>query len=162
MRDGYRLSAGVSVRQPLSDRINVFAALAHNRRYANSAVFDTRDNSLRVNFDYALSDTGTLYLGTEYRRGDIVSTSRPSLENVSIAKVLAQDDAFAGGQLVSYRLDGRTVLWEAGIRSISHGGTFARPLVCGPPLSPHRAATRPTSCRPFTCCVSSYSPFPSS
>ena len=114
LRDGYRLSVGVSVRQPLTDRINVFAALTHNRRYANSAVFDTRDNSLRVNFDYALSDTGTLYMGTEFRRGDIVSTSRPSLENVSIAKVLVQDDAYVGGQLFSYRLDGRTVLATIG------------------------------------------------
>lgn len=114
LRDGYRFSAGLSYRQALSDRINLFAALSHNLRRANSAVFDTSDNSLRLNVDYELSDTGTLYLGTEYRRGDIVSTGRPSLENVSIAKVFAQDDAYPGGQFFSYRFDGTTVLATLG------------------------------------------------
>ena len=114
LRDGYRLSAGVSVRQPLSDRINLFAALSHNRRYANSSVFDTSENALRTNIDYALSDKSTLYLGAEYRRGDIVSTGRASLENVTIAKVFAQDDAYAGGQMFSYRFDGSTVLTTLG------------------------------------------------
>ena len=114
LRDGYRLSAGVSVRQSLTDRINVFGALSHNMRHASSSVFSTRDNSLRANVDYALSDTQTLYLGTEYRRGDIVSTGRASLENVTIAKVFAQDDAYAGGQLFSYRFDGSTVLATVG------------------------------------------------
>lgn len=114
LRDGYRLSAGVSVRQSLTDRINVFGALSHNMRKASSAVFSTRDNSVRANIDYALSDNQTLYLGTEYHRGDIVSTGRASLENVTIAKVFAQDDAYAGGQLFSYRFDGSTVLTTIG------------------------------------------------
>jgi uncharacterized protein YhjY with autotransporter beta-barrel domain len=114
LRDGYRLSAGVSVRQPLTDRINVFGALSHNLRNASSSVFSTRDNSVRANVDYALGDRQTLYLGTEYRRGDIVSTGRASLENVTIAKVFAQDDAYAGGQLFSYRFEGSTVLATVG------------------------------------------------
>ncbi len=114
LRDGYRLSAGVSVRQSLTDRINIFGAFSHNLRNANSSVFSTRDNSLRANVDYALSDNQTLYFGTEYRRGDIVSTGRASLENVSIAKVFAQDDAYAGGQLFSYRFEGSTVLTTMG------------------------------------------------
>ena len=32
------------------------------------------DNSIRGNVDYALGDNGILYLGAEYRKGDIVST----------------------------------------------------------------------------------------
>ena len=114
LRDGYRLSAGVSVSQALTDRINVFGALTHNVRHASSSVFSTRDNSVRTNIDYALSDNQTLYFGAEYRRGDIVSTGRPSLENVTIAKVFVQDDAYRGGQLFSYRFDGSTVLATVG------------------------------------------------
>ena len=114
LRDGYRISAGVSIRQALTDRINVFAALSHNRRYASSDVFSTRDNSVRGNVDYALDDKQTLYFGAEYRRGDIVSTGRASLENVSIAKVFAQDDAYPGGQFFSYRFSGSTVLTTLG------------------------------------------------
>ncbi len=114
LRDGYRLSTGVSVRLPLTDRIGLFGAAAFNLRNARSEVFSTRDRSLRANLDYALSDRETLYLGSEWRFGDIVSTSRPSLENVSIAKVLAQDDAYAGGQLFSYKVEGRTALFTVG------------------------------------------------
>jgi uncharacterized protein YhjY with autotransporter beta-barrel domain len=114
LRDGHRVSVGLSIRQPLTDRINLFGALAHNRREAQSAVFSTRDNSVRGNVDYALSNDETIYVGAEYRRGDIVSTGRPSLENASIAKVTVQDDAYAGGQLFSYKLEGRTVLATIG------------------------------------------------
>lgn len=114
LRDGYRFSAGLSYRQPLTDRINLFAAVSHNRRHAGSRVFSTRDNSIRGNVDYALGDNGILYLGAEYRKGDIVSTGRPSLENVTIADVLVQDDAYPGGQFFSYRFRGSTVLMTMG------------------------------------------------
>ena len=114
LRDGYRFSTGVSVRVPLTDRIALFGAAGFSLRNARSEVFSTRDRSLRANVDYGLSDRATLYLGSEWRFGDIVSTGRPSLENATIAKVLAQDDAYAGGQLFSYRVEGRTALLTAG------------------------------------------------
>ncbi len=114
LRDGYRFSAGLSYRQPLTDRINVFAAVSHNLRNASSRVFSTRENAIRGNIDYALSETGILYLGAEYRKGDIVSTGRASLENVTTGNVLAQDDAYPGGQMFSYRLRGSTVLLTMG------------------------------------------------
>lgn len=114
LRDGYRFSAGLSYRQPLTDRINVFAAVSHNLRNASSKVFSTRDNSVRGNIDYTLSNTEILYLGAEYRKGDIVSTGRASLENVTVADVFAQDDAYPGGQMFSYRFRGSTVLLTMG------------------------------------------------
>lgn len=114
LRDGYRLSAGVSVRQALTDRINVFAALSHNLRNASSKVFSTRENSVRANLDYALSDNAILYVGADFRRGDIVSTGWPSLENATVADVFAQDDAYPGGRLFSYRFRGNTLLWTMG------------------------------------------------
>lgn len=114
LRDGYRYSLGISIRQPLTDRIGLFAALAHNQRFARSAVFDTMDSSVRFNLDYALTARSTLYLGAEYRRGDIVSTGRASLENVTISKVFVVDDAFTGGQFFSYQLYGTTWLANVG------------------------------------------------
>jgi hypothetical protein len=114
LRDGYRLGTGVSVQLPLSDRIGLFGAAAFNLRNAASDVFSTRERSLRANLDYALSDRSTIYLGSEWRFGDIVSTGQASLENVTISKVFAQDDAYAGGQLFSYKVDGRTNLLTLG------------------------------------------------
>lgn len=114
LRDGYRFSAGVSLRQPLTDRIGMFAALSHNRRYASSEVFSTVDNSIRGNLDYAIDDKQIVYLGAEYRKGDIVSTGRASLENVTVADVFAQDDAYPGGQMFSYRFRGATTLLTVG------------------------------------------------
>ncbi len=114
LRDGWRASLGVSAQMAATDRINLFGALSANWRDARSKVFSTKDVSARFNVDYALSDTGTLYLGTEFRRGDIVSTGRASLENVTVADVLVQDDAYRGGQFNSYRFDGRTLLATLG------------------------------------------------
>jgi hypothetical protein len=114
MRDGYRLAVGVNVRQALTDRIGFFGAVSRNQRNASSSVFDTSDISMRGNFDYAIDNRSTLYLSGEYRRGDFVSTGRASLENVTIAKQFAQDDAFASRQLFSYRVDGTTALFTLG------------------------------------------------
>lgn len=114
LRDGYRYSGGVSVREPVTDRIRLFGALAHNVRKGKSAVFDTTDNSARMNLDYAATPAGTMYLGGELRRGDIVSTGTPSLQILDTAKVFVQDDAYPGGDLFSYRFDARTVLTTLG------------------------------------------------
>lgn len=114
LRDGYRYSSGVSVKEPVTDRIRLFGALAHNGRNSRSSVFDTQDNSARLNLDYSATPAGTLYLGGEIRRGDVVSTGDPSLENIDTAKVFAQDDAFPGRQLYSYRFAGKTMLTTIG------------------------------------------------
>ena len=113
LRSGHRYSAGVSVRQPVTDRIGLFAALAHNERHGRSGVFNLRDNSLRLNVDYAATPTGTLYLGGEYRRGDAVSSGRASLASIDIAKVFVRDDAFPG-EFFSYRFEARTLLTTLG------------------------------------------------
>lgn len=113
LRDGHRYSVGINARRALTDRIDVFGELAGNVRYAKSAVFDRRDVSIRGNIDYALTKKGTLYLTGEFRRGDTVSTGFPSLENLDIAEVLVQDDAF-DGRYFSYRTDAKTVIGTVG------------------------------------------------
>lgn len=113
LRDGHRYSVGINARRALTDRIDIFGELAGNVRYAKSAVFDRRDVSIRGNVDYALTKKGTLYLTGEFRRGDTVSTGFPSLENLDIAEVLVQDDAF-DGRYFSYRTDAKTVIGTMG------------------------------------------------
>ncbi|TAF79645.1 MAG: hypothetical protein EAZ54_08190, partial [Curvibacter sp.] len=70
--------------------------------------------SLRFNLDYSLRNNATVYLSGEYREGDIVSTGLSSLENITLAKVLVQDDAYIGGKFFSYRFGGSTVLATLG------------------------------------------------
>lgn len=114
LRSGSRYSAGLNIRLPITDRIMFFGAVAHSQRYAKSAVFNIMDDSARINLDYALGRSGTIYLGGELRNGDIVSTGQPSLENVDISYAFAPDVAFPGGQLYSYRFKGNTVIYTLG------------------------------------------------
>ena len=116
LRDGYRTSVGARVLQPLTDRIELFAALAYNTRNADSTVFDNEDYSARLNLDYLVSRQGTLYASFEFRRGQTVSTalSDPAAPNVVEAEV--PDDAFPGR--TAYRLKARTDIATLGY---SHG-----------------------------------------
>jgi hypothetical protein len=114
LRDGTRTALGVTWLQPLTDRITLFSALMANARQTNDTVFDTQDTSLRMNLDYALGKGATLYLTGEYRDGDIVSTGRRSLENITISQARVQDDAFPDGVFSSYRFKGTTTLVTLG------------------------------------------------
>ncbi|MEN9538592.1 MAG: hypothetical protein RLZZ126_827, partial [Pseudomonadota bacterium] len=114
LRSGYRASLGTSVRQSVTDRITLFGALSRNFRVTSSDVFTQQENALRLNADYMLSDRATLYATGEFRLGDAVSTGLPSLENISIAKVFRQDDAYPGGSFFSYKFEARTVLATLG------------------------------------------------
>jgi uncharacterized protein with beta-barrel porin domain len=114
MRDGVRFSIGVSYRKPLTDRLNLFAAVAKNSRSAKSDAFSTQDYSGRVNVDYALAANKTLYLTQEYRRGDTVSTGLHSLGNINVAKVFARDDAFSRQGLYAYKVNAQTFVMTAG------------------------------------------------
>lgn len=111
-RDGNRTAIGLSLRRTLTDRINLYAALSHNRRNARNEVFSSSENALRANLDVLLTDRALLYLGAEYRRGDIVSTGWPMMNSAGVSNVWAMDDAFPG--MLSYRLRGSTTLVTLG------------------------------------------------
>jgi uncharacterized protein YhjY with autotransporter beta-barrel domain len=113
LRDGSRTSVGVTLRKPVTDRINLYTALSENRRIGRSAVFNTYDVSGRANIDYALARGHTLYLTGEYRKGDIVSTGRSSLAILDVAEVFVRDDVF-DSSFFDYRMKGQTTLWTLG------------------------------------------------
>ncbi|TAK44340.1 MAG: hypothetical protein EPO27_12755 [Betaproteobacteria bacterium] len=114
LRSGHRYALGATYRQSLTDRIDLYGALTGNARKAQSAVFDARDWSARINLDYALWRSGTVYLGGEYRRGDVVSSLPQSPGYAGIAKAFAPDDAFGVGQLTAYRFEAKTTIWTLG------------------------------------------------
>lgn len=113
-RDSSRYSLGISMRQPVTDRIQIFGALTHHQRDAYSKVFTITEEAARFNLDYLLSPQGTIYMTGEYRVGDIVSTGQLTLELISRAEVYTPDDAFADPQLYAYRFNGSTVLATLG------------------------------------------------
>ncbi len=113
-RDGYRSSAEFSVRKPLTDQLQLFGALGYGWRDGKSVVFDTSEVALRVGADHAFSRRDTVYLGLEYRIGDIVSTGRPALAYVDIATAIVPDDAFEDTARYAYKIDGRTWLLNLG------------------------------------------------
>jgi uncharacterized protein YhjY with autotransporter beta-barrel domain len=113
-RRGYRYHVAVSARRSLTDRIEAFAALTGNARYAKSAVWDNKDYGAKVNLDYALGGPlGSLYLTGEYRKGDFVSSGRFALESIDIAEVLTPDDAFGPGYF-AYRTEAKAWLGTLG------------------------------------------------
>ncbi len=114
LRRGVRSSIAGSVRVPVTDRVSVSAALAHNERQARSDVFTSRDNAVRFGVDYAFNATDTIYLSGEFRKGHFVSTGKASLENLAIADVFVFDDAFLGADFLTYRTRGKTALSTLG------------------------------------------------
>lgn len=93
LRDGTRFSAGLSARKPVTDRVTFFGAVAKNVRNSKSDVFDTKDTALRMNLDYALTANGTLYIGGEHRRGDIVFSMKSDL---AVGDAHQLDDVLTG------------------------------------------------------------------
>jgi hypothetical protein len=114
LRDGSRRSVGVNLRKSLSDRVNLFTAFANNARTGKSEVFSTRDNSLRMNLDYALAADMTLYFTGEYRKGDIVSSGQPSLKILDMSTVFVRDDVFISPAFYDYRMKGKSTLFTLG------------------------------------------------
>jgi uncharacterized protein YhjY with autotransporter beta-barrel domain len=112
LRRGYRASLGLSVRGPITDRVNYLVGIAHNQRFARSSVFSGRDNSVRGTLDYTLSQNEVIYVNGEYRCGHFVSSGRGTLEDLAIADVLVLDDALPG--FITYRTQGNTVLSTLG------------------------------------------------
>ena len=116
LRRGWRHAFGVTARQSWTDRIEAFGAYTNTHRSANSDVFEGRDWSVRANLDYSLAASGVLYLGGEYRRGDVAITSgAPGAGYGGYAKAVVQDDAYGDNtQLFAYRIEAKTVIWTLG------------------------------------------------
>ena len=112
LRDGYRHAFGLNVVKPVTDRVQVFGALAGYITDGSSTVFDTKNVSLRGNADWSFTRWDLVYLGLEYRQGDIVSSMIPTLTTAGISPHVT-DDAFDDGR-EAYRFKARTWITTLG------------------------------------------------
>jgi hypothetical protein len=120
LRDGYRHAFGLSVLKPLTDRMQLFVAIQQNISDGKSTVFDTNSTSIRGNLDWSLGRWDTVYLGAEYRRGDVVSSGTQSLARVDTADAIVQDDAFTDKGYFAYRFQANT-----GLATLGYNHAFA-------------------------------------
>ncbi len=114
LRRGYRASFTLSARQQLTDLIGVFAAASYNQRWANSKVFDNRFSAFRLNADYQWNANDTLYVTGEFRKGHSVSSGSGSLEDLAVAQIFVDDDAFPHRDFNAYRFEARTWISTVG------------------------------------------------
>jgi uncharacterized protein YhjY with autotransporter beta-barrel domain len=119
LRSNDNNTIGLSMRQVLTEKISLFGALQQVDHSADNVVFDSSYNALKIFADYSLGRNGTLYLGVQHRKGDLVSsTSDPVYYNqVQLASVA--DDAFPNQSLTAVRFDAKTSIWTLG---------YSRPL----------------------------------
>lgn len=111
-RDGLEFSYGISVRKTLTDRIKSYAAILHHQRNAQNTVFKNKYDAILFNLDYDIRAVGTLYLGGEYRDGDMaISALWWSWYPIWSPADITRDDAFSGW---SYRVKGTTRIVKAG------------------------------------------------
>ena len=110
MRDGARLSYGVSARSLLTDRIGLYGALTRETRVTDDPVFDTETTGIAVNLDYTVTRGSSVYLGLGYRQGDVVAST--SMTPAPPYYIGVEDDAFPG--LYASRTDGNTQLYTLG------------------------------------------------
>jgi len=145
LRDGYRHAFGVTVLKPATDRVQLFSALSWNITDGKSTVFDTRYVSLRGNADWSATRWDVVYLGAEYRRGDTVSTGRPTLARVDAADAIVQDDAFSDTTRFAYRLKAGTWVTTLGYnRAFAEGQSLdvSWRWVQSTPLNPPASASK--------------------
>ena len=115
IRDGYRITTGLSVQRYYEDQLKLIAELAYNARHGRDEVFNTRDVSVRGIAEYQVSLRTAFYVIGEYRDGDVVSSAAPSLAYVDLADAIALDDAFPGKGWYAYRFGARTYAATLGL-----------------------------------------------
>ena len=115
LRRNNHYSAGITWRQPVTDRIDLYAALKDNVSHTDNRVFNVSYRSAQINLNYGFSSGHTLYLSSEFRNGDLVSASGPDLAYRNVSSAWIDDDVFTEGQVLrDYRLAARTWLTRLG------------------------------------------------
>jgi hypothetical protein len=135
VRDAATLDLAFEVGSRLRERWDLRAGLRHERRYGETSdVFDQSGSSVSVHAGYEVADWLLLFLGGEYRKGDVVSSSLPNPRVLEAAAARVSDPAFGAG-VVSYRLDARTY-------TLTAGGNVAFTDRCSLDVSYERQETR--------------------
>jgi uncharacterized protein YhjY with autotransporter beta-barrel domain len=119
LRSNDNNTVGLSMRQLLTEKIGLFGALQHVNQSADNVVFDSSYNALRIFADYSLGRSGTLYLGLQQRKGDLVSSTSDPVYYDQVRLASVADDVFPNQSLTAVRFDAKTIIWTFG---------YSRPL----------------------------------
>ena len=117
LREGSMTRAGVSLKQPLTTRLNAWLTAMDARRRADNDVFSYGFHSLGIQLGWRPADTVTVYAGFNRREGGFVSSAREDADIEMTARAWQLDDAFGtdGDEYVAYQLDGATERYVAGL-----------------------------------------------
>lgn len=105
LRDSWEWRWLLGSRWPLSTRIEARLGLTGSYRDARSAVFDLDAHSATADLEWRLPPATTLYLGYQYREGDLSgTTASPSATLLAAARALDRDRAYDGRGETAFRL----------------------------------------------------------
>lgn len=115
LRDAAEYRAAVFAQQQLTTRIGWRLGWSASWREAQDQdVFDGGARSATLDLDWQLSRRFALYLGYQYRDGDLISTApAPAPAVLSAARAFAADDVFPGE--TAFRLSSRAQVGTAGV-----------------------------------------------
>lgn len=116
IRNSTFYTGGLSLNKNLTDRLITTLILSGTVRDSDSLVFDTREGSVLLNFDYQTRAGSAFYLSYNFLGGDTVSTAMPTLQIADAAKAIVADDAFGGAAAnrFAYRLHAHTQVVSLG------------------------------------------------
>jgi len=117
MRDSTTLGLQGTMAKRFTDRIASTFGLGYKMRESESDVFDTENARFFANLDWVLTDHLVSYGTFQLVLGDVVSSSRPTLDIINKADAIEPDDAFGGLETgyLAYRLDAITGVLTLGL-----------------------------------------------
>jgi hypothetical protein len=123
-RNAWDYRAALASGRRVDERWNLWAEYAFERRAASPRpeeapgvsgdAYSQDSHNLAVNLEYSLHEDTFLALGLLGRHGDVVSTTRGSVQIYEASRALAEDPAF-GPDAYAYKLTGTTFGFRLGI-----------------------------------------------
>jgi len=120
MRDATFYGVSADLNKWLTTSINMTTGIGYNGQESKSEVFDTQETFIFINFDTNFSKKDLVYTTFSYISGDVVSSSKPSLDVIEAADAIEPDDAFGGvdANQFAYRIDSDTLVFTLGYNRI--------------------------------------------
>jgi len=123
VRTGARFDLRAEVGRRFTESFDAAVGVAYDRRFAphgepvvpgiSGKAFELTGQSAYFRVGYAINDAWLLGLSGSIRRGDVESTSEPSVPVFLASSAIAEDPAFNQDELYAYRLRGTTSLLGA-------------------------------------------------
>lgn len=126
LRDGAQGRLGITLGQPLSERLSGRVGYVWQVRVADEdTVFDATTQDVFAQLDFAVNDRCLIYGGITVRQGDLVTVALvPNARALRAASAVSKDldTAFGSAPRRAYRIDGDVVEGEVGINLMLQAG----------------------------------------